>query len=112
MGNGQLGIGIDNIVKEQEIQVQCTGPPALLPNPAKQGFPRLEDPKEVHKFTGCLYLGHTIQEPFLIRLAKGLGLIKGGAGLHEVTSLGHEPPDRLPDGGLPVPLVGANTHRG
>jgi len=54
MGNGQFGIRIDDLVKEQEIQVQGPGPPTLLSNPAKQGFPFLEDAKELEKFSGCL----------------------------------------------------------
>jgi hypothetical protein len=54
MGNGQFRVGIDNVVKEQEIQVQGPGPPTLFSNPAKKGFPFLEDAKEVQKFSGCL----------------------------------------------------------
>jgi hypothetical protein len=54
MGNGQAGIRMDDIVKEEEIQVQGPGPPALFSDPAKQGFPFLELAKKVQKFSGCL----------------------------------------------------------
>jgi len=38
VGDRQLGVGIDRIIKEEKIEIQCPGAPSLSPNPAKPDF--------------------------------------------------------------------------
>ena len=46
VGDRQLSVGIDRVIEEEKIEIQCPGAPSLSPNPAKPGFSLLEDLKE------------------------------------------------------------------
>jgi hypothetical protein len=112
VGDRQLSVGVDRVIKEEKIEIQCPGTPSLSPNPAKPDFPLLEDSKEALQFTGCLDLDHAIQEPPLVRFAERLGLIQGRAGPQPVSALLSQPKDRLPKGGFTIPKVGAHAYSG
>jgi len=46
VGDRQLSVGVDRVIEEEKIEIQCSGAPSLSSNPAKPGFSLLEDMKE------------------------------------------------------------------
>lgn len=46
VGDRQLSVGMDGVIEEEKIEIQCPGAPSLSPNSAEPGFSLLEDLKE------------------------------------------------------------------
>jgi hypothetical protein len=47
VGDRQLSVGIDRVIEEEKIEIQCPGAPPFSSNPARPGFSLLEEAKEV-----------------------------------------------------------------